>query len=202
MVAGRWFLSRNKEKVGPFSAGELRQLARVGILQPADNVWLEGAQKWLTASAVPGLFPPPTEKKYWLALGGQAHGPFIADQIRAGLNTHQFKLDTAACTDAERRWTRLGDLPDFRDFKLDTDPLTPSRAQLLTRSLEFEEAALYLAGKGGDIQARLIATFMEMKRNYAHNPALVESIDYTIAVLKAKREEEKVSVPEAPQVKS
>jgi hypothetical protein len=169
------------------------------MLKPGDDVWLEVASKWMAASSVPGLFPPAGEKKFWLAFGGQTHGPFVADQIRAGLNTHQFRLDTAACDDKARAWMPLHRHAEFKDFKLDEDPLTPSRAQLLTRSLEFEEAALHLAGKGGDVQARLISSLLDMKRNYAHNTALVENIDYTIAVLRAKREEDRLAIPEAPR---
>src|SRR5262245_33246082 len=86
MAAERWFIARNKTKLGPFSAGDLKQLARHGVLRPEEHVWMEGAGKWMESGTLPGLFPRAGEKKYWLALAGQSRGPFVADQIQAGLN--------------------------------------------------------------------------------------------------------------------
>jgi GYF domain 2 len=199
MATERWFIARNKQKVGPFSAGDLKQLVRHGVLQPDEHVWLEGAGKWVEASSVPGLFRQAGEKSYWVALAGQTRGPFVAAQIRAGLNSHQFSLETQACADDVRQWMPLGQLPEFRDFKFETQPLTPSRAQLLVSALEFEEAALHLAGKSGDATAKLISTLLDMKRSCAANPGLVECLEATIAVLRARRDERETLLPEAPK---
>jgi len=53
----RWFLIKNKQKLGPYAAGELRRLALAGQLQPADMVLREGDQRWVEARAVKGLLP-------------------------------------------------------------------------------------------------------------------------------------------------
>ena len=53
-----WFYARDKQKLGPYSWGELRHRATTGELQAEDMVWQRGTQRWLTASTVPGLFPP------------------------------------------------------------------------------------------------------------------------------------------------
>lgn len=188
-MAARWFIARNKEKVGPFSAHDLKQLARHGILLASEHIWLEGASKWVRANSVPGLFPPAGEKKFWLMVADQTRGPFVADQVRAGLNSQQFTLQTKARADDSRQWLPLGQLPEFRDFKLDAVPPTPSQARLFIGSLEFEEAALHLAGRNGDDLAKLISSLMDMKRNYANNPALIDSLEATIVTLRAKREE-------------
>jgi CII-binding regulator of phage lambda lysogenization HflD len=68
--------------------------------------------------------------------------------------------------------------------------LSPSKAQLFTSTLDLEEATLHLAGKGGDALAKLICTLMDLKRNYAHNAALVENLETSIQVLQRKREQE------------
>src|SRR4051794_11862377 len=113
MAAERWFIARNKTKVGPFSAGDLKQLARHGVLQNSEHVWLEGAGKWVEAGSLPGLFPKADEKKYWVAVAGQTRGPFIAAQIRAGLNAHQFTLENQACAVDARQWMKLGQFEEF-----------------------------------------------------------------------------------------
>src|SRR5262249_50124395 len=52
----KWFIARGKEKVGPHSSAELKELARTGGLLPIDMVLQEGTQKWRRASEVEGLF--------------------------------------------------------------------------------------------------------------------------------------------------
>jgi hypothetical protein len=187
MAALRWYIARNKEKVGPFSAGNLRQLAGYGLLKPGEYLWAEGAAKWVEAASVPGLFPAAGQKKYWLAVAGQTRGPYFPDQIRAGLTTRQFNFDTKVCADGTSQWLPLGQIDEFKGYV--PAPVSPSRAQLLTGSLEMEEAELHLAGKSGDALAKLISTLMDLKRNYAHNPNLVNSLESTIQTLQARREE-------------
>lgn len=187
MAALRWYIARNKEKVGPFSAIDLRQLASYGLLKSGEYLWAEGAAKWVEAASVPGLFPAAGQKKYWLAVAGQRRGPYFADQIRAGLTTRQFNLETMSCAEGASQWQPLGQIDEFKDFV--PAPVSPSRAQLLTGSLEMEEAEIHLAGKGGDLLAKLISTLMDLRRNYAHNPTLVEGLDSTIQALQTRREE-------------
>jgi hypothetical protein len=52
-----WYVARNKQKLGPYSTAQLRQLAAAGQLRPEDMVLREGHKQWSKAGAVPGLFP-------------------------------------------------------------------------------------------------------------------------------------------------
>jgi hypothetical protein len=53
-----WFYARNKQKLGPVSTDELRQLLRDGTLQPHDMVLRQGAVTWVSAgSAIPPSAP-------------------------------------------------------------------------------------------------------------------------------------------------
>jgi hypothetical protein len=186
MSMPRWFIARNKEKVGPFAPAELKQLAIHGLLQPGEYLWMEGAAKWVEAAALPGLFPSAGQKQYWLSLGGQRRGPYVADQFRAALTTQQLTLGTLACAADSEQWQPLALCDEFRSFV--PPPMNASKARLLTGTLEMEEAVVHLAGIGGDVLARLISTLMDLRRNFAHNPALVESLDASIQALQSKRE--------------
>jgi hypothetical protein len=188
MSAPRWFIARNKERVGPFATGDLKQLARCDLLKRSEYVWMEGTGKWVEAALVPGLFAPPGQKRYWLTLAGETRGPYGLDQIRGALTIRQLTLETPARAEDGKEWQPLGQCAEFRNFVPST--LSPSRAQLLTRTLDLEEATLHLAGKSGDALAKLICTLMDLKRNYTHNAALVEHLDATIQALQRKREQE------------
>jgi hypothetical protein len=194
MVAPHWFIARNKEKVGPFAPGDLKQLATFGLLQPGEYVWMEGSTRWVEAASLPGLFPSPGQKKFWLSLAGQTRGPYIADQIRAALTVRQIDLATLAWTENATQRQALAQYAEFRDFV--PAAINPSRARLLTGTLDMEEAVLHLAGKSGDVLARLISTLMDLKRNYSHNPGLVATLDASIHALQSKRE---ATAPRGPE---
>jgi serine/threonine protein kinase len=51
-----WYYARERQKVGPHALDELRQFAVAGHLQPSDMLLQEGANRWVPASSVPGLF--------------------------------------------------------------------------------------------------------------------------------------------------
>jgi hypothetical protein len=52
----RWYYADGKEKLGPFSFGQLRETALRGQLRPTSMIWREGTQKWMTADSMPSLF--------------------------------------------------------------------------------------------------------------------------------------------------
>src|SRR5262249_35855329 len=52
----RWFLARNNVKYGPYSLDQLRSMVGTGHIIPADMLLQEGTQKWVSASAVLGVF--------------------------------------------------------------------------------------------------------------------------------------------------
>jgi uncharacterized protein DUF4339 len=189
-MAGTWYFSRHKQKVGPFSWNQLRQMADLGLLQRSDHVWEDGSPRWLEASAVAGLFPrEPTAKEYRVAVGGQSWGPYTAQQVRGFLMSGRLSGDTMVRTGDATKWSPLSQMAEFAQCI----PVTSHSAAVLVtdqdQKISKEEAALYLAGKEGDAMARLIAKLMELKRKYANNNSLAESLDRNISELKNLREQ-------------
>ena len=58
-MAGQWYFASDRERAGPFSAAELKQLAASGKLRSTDTVWKEGVDKGVMAEKVKHLFSPP-----------------------------------------------------------------------------------------------------------------------------------------------
>lgn len=56
-AAPQWFVARNRQRVGPYPADQLRQMAAAGQLRPTDMLMRSGEARWTPASSVPGLFP-------------------------------------------------------------------------------------------------------------------------------------------------
>jgi hypothetical protein len=187
MTAVHWYIARNGHKVGPFTAAEMRQMAAFHLLQPQEMVWAEGVTRWVEAASLAWLFPPAGQKRYWLHLSGTTRGPYAADQIRAALAARRVTPETLACAESARDWVPLRQVTEFRDYE--PPAVTPSQARLLSGSLDAEEAELYLAGKGGDALARLIATLLDLKKTHAGNPSLVETLERSIAMLQSRRAE-------------
>jgi hypothetical protein len=64
-MADRWYYSwDNNQKIGPFSAQELRELADKGQIQAMDTVWKEGVEQGVYAHQVKNLFAPPPEDDF------------------------------------------------------------------------------------------------------------------------------------------
>lgn len=59
-MTAEWYYAEGKEKVGPVTEAQLKELARSGKLARTDVVWKEGMAKWTEAGTVPGLFAVPT----------------------------------------------------------------------------------------------------------------------------------------------
>ncbi len=58
-MKAEWFYAKNKQKVGPVTEEQLKELVRSGELSRNDMVWKEGMAKWTEAGQVEGLFPAP-----------------------------------------------------------------------------------------------------------------------------------------------
>jgi hypothetical protein len=58
-MADQWYFAWDGQKFGPYSAGQLKQLAALGRLQPNDMVWKNGIEKGVVADKVKHLFPHP-----------------------------------------------------------------------------------------------------------------------------------------------
>jgi hypothetical protein len=55
-MATQWKFKRGDEEFGPFTSGQLKQLAAGGKLTPDDLVWKDGLPDWVSAQRVKGLF--------------------------------------------------------------------------------------------------------------------------------------------------
>lgn len=56
-MADQWYYSRNKQRLGPVSLEQLRQLVASGELQPTDMIFRQGTQKWIPVGSIPELRP-------------------------------------------------------------------------------------------------------------------------------------------------
>ena len=189
-MAANWYFARHKQKLGPFSWNQLRQLAAIGVLQRDEHVLEEGTPRWREAGTVEGLFPRQTTvKAYRLAVGGKAYGPYSAEQVRVFLLAGQLPTTTLAHTPGMAKWLPVTEVPDFTGY---TQHGRESRAILAAapgQEMTREEAELHLAGKSGDPLARLASRLMDLKRRFAHNPTLEASIEQNIQHLLALREQ-------------
>lgn len=62
-MTAEWFYAKNKQKVGPVTEEQVKELLRTGELSPGDMVWKQGMAKWQPAGGVDGLLPtsPPSQ---------------------------------------------------------------------------------------------------------------------------------------------
>ncbi len=54
-----WYLARNKQRMGPFTAQDLRMMVAMGQVHAFDMVLKIGTQKWVPAGSLHWLFPTP-----------------------------------------------------------------------------------------------------------------------------------------------
>jgi WD40 repeat protein/serine/threonine protein kinase/tetratricopeptide (TPR) repeat protein len=93
----RWYYARDRQKVGPVTAEELRELTCRGELKPTDMLLPEGASRWLAAAEVLGpLDQARTGSSDWATQSGSdalppppgttmAVPPQVQDAARAGV---------------------------------------------------------------------------------------------------------------------
>ena len=55
-MSEQWYYTKGRQKVGPISADELKQLAASGQLSRTDLVWTDGMPEWIPAAKRKGLF--------------------------------------------------------------------------------------------------------------------------------------------------
>jgi len=58
-MANQWYYIQQKQRIGPVTDQQLKQLATSGQLRPTDLVWKKGLENWVAAQKVKGLFPEP-----------------------------------------------------------------------------------------------------------------------------------------------
>jgi hypothetical protein len=134
--------------------------------------------------------PSDTPCRYWLSVQGKVLGPYPPERILVALARRQLNADTPACAEGSQQWQPLRLTAGFDSFLSGSS--RDSRAHLGVGSshldLTAEEAELHLAGKAGDMIARLISTLLDLRRRYRDNPSMVEIIDKNIGDLKALRD--------------
>jgi hypothetical protein len=57
----QWLLSRDGKNYGPMSSGQLEQYCQTGKIKPTDLICRVGADRWMPASELRGLFPEAAE---------------------------------------------------------------------------------------------------------------------------------------------
>jgi hypothetical protein len=189
-MAGNWYFARDKQKLGPFTWNQLRQLAAFGLLQRADHVLEEGTPRWREAAAVEGLFASDApQREFRLTIAGQNYGPYTTEQIRVFLLAGRLSTTTLAHARDMAKWLPIGDIPEFTAYVPRSTDYHPLLMAGPNQQLTKEEAELHLAGKRGDGMARLISRLMDLKRQYASNNTLAESLDRNIRQLLVLREQ-------------
>jgi hypothetical protein len=62
-MSDQWYWAKGKQKCGPFTYDQLRQMAAAGAVSPADLLLNEGASQWVPARDVPGMTFPANQVK-------------------------------------------------------------------------------------------------------------------------------------------
>lgn len=57
MSADKWFIARDKKKLGPYTTVQMKQMAQAGQLLPIDMVIEDGTTMWMPASQAKEFFP-------------------------------------------------------------------------------------------------------------------------------------------------
>src|SRR5438270_770947 len=113
-MAGNWYFAREKQKLGPFTWNQMRQLAAFGLLLRGDYVLEEGAPRWCQAGAVEGLYAgEATPRAFRLTVAGQYYGPYTTEQIRVFLLAGRLAASTLAHATDMRQWAPLAEIPEF-----------------------------------------------------------------------------------------
>jgi hypothetical protein len=103
MPADGWFIARNREQDGPFTAKRLRQMARQGWLTPDDLVWHPMLPAWTPARAIDGLFGTS-----WSRLLGAVIPGLRAPAARAAVSASPTTPDAPRRRSSRRRRPRRG----------------------------------------------------------------------------------------------
>lgn len=97
----QWMLSRDGKTYGPMSPGQLKKLCETGKIHPDDLICRAGAEKWIAAGEVRGLFPAPPQPP-------AASGPVEVRPVE--------EATTAASQNADAYWKTVGSLFCFANL--------------------------------------------------------------------------------------
>lgn len=80
-MAHQWYYTRGSEKLGPFTARQLKDLADAGEIVPTDTIWRDGFEQGVSAARVEHLFSA-------VQLQAVATVSAMADSVSAPGHTH------------------------------------------------------------------------------------------------------------------
>lgn len=110
-MASEWFYRKGSEKLGPFSAADMRRLAASGDISGDDLVWKTGAPEWVKASRITGLIPeapreplPPVPPPSQTAEGDSLHEVKTAAVALFGALTRKAKDATQKAIDSASQY--------------------------------------------------------------------------------------------------
>ena len=89
-MADQWYFARDRQKYGPFSTAQMRQLAAERRLLATDMVHKDGESKWVAAFSVMGLFQQPRP------IGPQGCSHFPGDSTNRGYLSVEWARHLAA----------------------------------------------------------------------------------------------------------
>lgn len=123
MAAAEWFYEVQGKELGPVTAGQLKQLAVAGKLQPASMVWKQGALIRVPAQTVKGLFDPAAPKKppepeaaavqgkpFRVMLGDKVRGPLSLAELRGLLEAGKIPAESLIGVETWVPLATLGEL--------------------------------------------------------------------------------------------
>jgi uncharacterized protein DUF4339 len=187
-MASNWFFGRGGQKIGPFTAHQMQQLAALGMVKPEDHLLEDGATKWVGATTLTWLSFSRGNQQYFLNVSGKAYGPYTSQQVRAALLSGRLPPETPACPQGAKQWLPLQQMTEFRS----SVPTAVKESEVPSRiggpTMTREEAELYLAGKRGDALARLVALLQDIRKRFMNNPSIQEVIGRNIRDLLELRE--------------
>jgi hypothetical protein len=120
----KWFVAREKVKLGPYSSAQLKELAQTAQLFPEDMVLREGERKWVAASAIEGLFVMASKPTSSAAVAATKPKPRAPEPEPDNV----FGNLTAAPPGSRKQEPRRPALPPGDDFA-DLGPSTPRRTK-------------------------------------------------------------------------
>jgi hypothetical protein len=187
-MGSNWYLGKDGQKIGPFTAHQIQQLASLGMLKSEDHLLAEGATKWVAAASLPWIGFNRDGERYFLSLFGSTYGPYTAQQIRGAMLSGRIAPTTSACPQSTNQWRPLREMSEFCHSVPTTVKESEAPSSVDRATMSRSEAELYLAGKQGDSIAKLVFVLQQMRKRYAENPSMQQIINKNIDDLLAIRE--------------
>jgi hypothetical protein len=187
-MGSNWYLGRDGQKIGPFTAHQIQQLASLGMVKSEDHLLAEGAARWVAAASLAWIGFDKGGERYFLSLFGSTYGPYTAQQIRGALLSGKIAPTTPACPQDNKQWRPLREMSEFCHSVPTTVKESEAPSSVDKATMSRSEAELYLAGKQGDSIAKLVFVLQQMRKRYGENPSMEQIISKNIADLLAIRE--------------